>query len=255
MGFLNTFKKIVSAPRMVVASVVKGLGQLAQNVNASPILIAGWAIEEFGELITPECYKRESATVKSTINVGEDCKKYFNLAKETLNPKLEQYCGKEKNRINECKEQIQLLVPDTVFLRIKAQIPQNPYEEACKACWDMIAEGVSADNNEFLKCLNIENDDARKKECHAYVEKTVNSIIQQTEKRIVEKTREIIQLMLSEVEEYMRRQSTQLQEKYQELKDLQGQKNDPEFIERRLSRTYSDIAYLSCILSTSDRMG
>ena len=85
--------------------------------------------------------------------------------------------------------------------------------------------------------------------------KTVNSVIQQTGKCIVEKTREIIQLMLTEVEEYMRRQSTQLQEKYQELKDLQGQKNDPEFIERRLSRTYSDIGYLSCILSTSNRMG
>ena len=255
MGFLNTFKKIVSAPRMVVASVVKGIGQLAQNVNASPILIAGWAIEEFGELITPECYKRESATVNSTINVGEDCKKYFNLAKETLNPKLEQYCGKEKNRINECKEQIQLLVPDTVFLRIKAQIPQNPYDEACKACWDMIAERVSTDNDEFLKCLKIEDDKARKAECHAYVVKTVNSVIQQTGKCIVEKTREIIQLMLTEVEEYMRRQSTQLQEKYQELNDLQEQKDDPEFIVRRLSRTYSDIGYLSCILSTSNRMG
>lgn len=32
-------------------------------------------------------------------------------------------------------------------------------------------------------------------------------------------------------------------------------KDDPEFIERRLSRTYSDIGYLSCILSASDRVG
>ena len=255
MGFLNTFKKIVSAPRMVVASVVKGIGQLAQKVNATPVFVTGWAIEEFGDLITPECYKRESATVNATINVGENCKQYFNLAKETLNPKLEQYCGREKNRINDCKEQIQWLVPDAVFLRIKAQIPQNPYDEACKACWDMIAERVSTDNDEFLKCLKIEDDKARKAECHAYVEKTVNSVIQQTGKCIVEKTREIIQLMLTEVEEYMRRQSTQLQEKYQELNDLQEQKDDPEFIERRLSRTYSDIGYLSCILSTSDKMG
>lgn len=119
----------------------------------------------------------------------------------------------------------------------------------------MIAERVSTDNDEFLKCLKIEDDKARKAECHAYVEKTVNSVIQQTGKCIVEKTRKIIQIMLTEVEEYMRRQSAQLQEKYQELNDLQEQKDDPEFIERRLSRTYSDIGYLSCILSASDGVG
>lgn len=250
MGFWSGIKKVIQAPRKIVATGLEKLGNALARSDFSPVYQAGWALQDLGEKITPKCYREEHSTVTAEIDVAGDCKRYYAEAREKLVPELNAQCNAGKERINSTKREIQMLVPTEVFEQVKAQIPNDLYEDTRKESLDKLGSRISTSQNEFVGYLGIQATNMRKEKCTEYVRKTLEDVGEMAYHQIQERTTEVIRQMIGVIESYMENQKKLLEEKKQDLQNLESQQDQQDYIRNQLNKEIVDIAYLSCILST-----
>lgn len=250
MGFFKTVAKIFSAPRYILAKGIEGLGHLLSSSSSRPFYETGWLLENVGDILTPKCYKMEEASAVQTRDFGLECQKLYNQAREQLVPRIQKIVDQAVAELHVCKDQIQLLVTEDVFIRVKQCIPDDPFSEMKKSGMDEAADKISANCDEFMKMVKISDDTERKRECSRYIKDVLEAINQSVGQNVEKEKNRIISQMLDEVIDYCKDQESLLSNMRKDLEEWQEKRDDQEFVARKFSEKAVDITYLSCILNS-----
>lgn len=250
LGFFRKIAKVFTAPRYVVAKGIEKLGNLLSSSSSRPLYETGWFLENVGDLLTPRCYKTEEASAVQTRDFGLECQKLYNQAREQLVPRIQKIVDQAVAELHVCKDQIQLLVTEDVFLRVKQCIPDDPFSEMKKSGMDEAADKISANCDEFMKMIKISDDIERKRECERYIKEALEAINQSVGQNVEKEKNRIILQMLEEVIAYCNDQEILLSNMKESWEEWQKKKDDQEFVSRKFSEKIVDITYLSCILNS-----
>lgn len=255
MGFWRIVGKIFTAPQHLVAKAVEKIGSRLSE-SFSPILYnTGDFIEKVGKAIDPICYREETATSKDVVDISVVCKDYYIQASEKINNEIQPLIATAENKIDGIKNEIMILVPNTIYEEIKniSAKSKELFEGILKKANDTISEKISISNEEFKEFLSERSDYERKEKCLTYIDKVMQETFDCSKKEILLETNSIISNMILKITEYLDDIEEDLLNAKKEQENFYSKKDDLD-IKEQFSKKTVDLAYLNCIISTTDNI-